>query len=554
MLGHPVRDMAQVTAYVGERRPVAQQVRGQRVPGLVGNVVAEVHGVHPGPEPAVEPLVGQRHRAVLAAVDGREQREPGALPAVGPVAVAGGETVQGLALPFGQLAVEALGDADRLVVVAGLGLVVPEHRQPAVAADAVPPQLDDLADAAPGDDGGLPDVADAAVAGVISRGQLGQVGLVGERAGNLVGEGPPRRPARGGAGCRDRDDELAVQSQAVGGTVLEGVPQQLAGVVEHDRPRGGGDGARGAARPRDRQRGQALALAVPLVGDEPVHVLAAQDGGIVAAARGLQVQESAQLCRSPPQVIDRAGAARASRRSQQAGDVVPGQVPQPALRDAGQVDVAHAVREQHPEVLGLQEPGLLRLVRGEVDQAKLVQDLLDDRPGLLRAAIAELQVDQRPGVLLAAGGGQRADPAKVPPCRPFPLRVHEQPPLDLGPRQRPEAPEVDLPGPRLGRHRLAPPAEARLVGVADRRRLSVLLPLLPPLLAQRGPARAAVAAVAGRVPGTQAQGRLSQVRADRHGARAVAAERLLLACPLRETGFPAPRLLVIRPPGQVLLA
>src|ERR1035441_2645885 len=37
-----------------------------------------------------------------------------------------------------------------------LGLVVPEHRQPSVAADAVPAELDDLADAAAGDDGGLP--------------------------------------------------------------------------------------------------------------------------------------------------------------------------------------------------------------------------------------------------------------------------------------------------------------------------------------------------------------------------------------------------------------
>ena len=103
MLRHPVRDLAQVTADMGERRPVAQEIRGQGVPGLVGNAVAEVHLVHPGTEPAVKPLVGQWHRAVLAAVDGREQREPGTLLAVGPVAVAGSEEVQGLALPFGQL-------------------------------------------------------------------------------------------------------------------------------------------------------------------------------------------------------------------------------------------------------------------------------------------------------------------------------------------------------------------------------------------------------------------------------------------------------------------
>ena len=158
--------------------------------------------------------------------------------------------------------------------------------------------------------------------------------------------------------------------------------------------------------------------------------------------------------------------------------------------------MAHPVREQHPEVLGLQEPGFLRLVRGEVDQPQLVQDLLDDRPGLLRGAAAELQVDQRAGVLRAAGGDQRADPADVPPGRPVPLGVNEQPPLDLGFHQGPQAAEVDLAGPRLGRHRRAPAAEGCLVGIADRHRLAVLFVPLPPVLRQGGRPWAAVAAVA----------------------------------------------------------
>ena len=75
VLRHPVADLPEVTADVGQGRAMAQQAGGQRVPGLVGNVVAEVHGVDPGPEPAVEPLVGQRHGSVLAAVDRGEQRE-----------------------------------------------------------------------------------------------------------------------------------------------------------------------------------------------------------------------------------------------------------------------------------------------------------------------------------------------------------------------------------------------------------------------------------------------------------------------------------------------
>ena len=228
MFGHPVADLAEIPADVGQGRAVAEQVGGQGVPGLVRDVMAEVHGVHPGPEPAVEPLVGQRHRPVVAAVGRGEQGEPGALRTGRPVAVAGGETVQGLALAFGEDLVEPFGDADRGVVVADLGLVVPEHRQPAVAADAVPPHLDHLADPAAGGDGGLPDVTDAAVVDVIGGGELGQVGFVGQRPGDFVGEGPSRGPAHGGAGGGDRDDELPVQAQLVGGAGVQRVAQQLA--------------------------------------------------------------------------------------------------------------------------------------------------------------------------------------------------------------------------------------------------------------------------------------------------------------------------------------
>ena len=292
---------------------MAQQAGGQRVPGLVGNVVADVHGVDPGPEPAVEPLMGQRHRAVLAAVDRGEQCQFCALPAGGTVPVAGGEAVQGLALPFGEQIIEAFGDADRGVVVADLGLVVPEHRQPAVAADAVPAELDDLADAAAGDDGGLPDIAEAAVVDVVGGGEVSQAGLVSQGAGDLVGERPPRGSAHGRAGVRHRDDELPVQPQSLGGTGLQRIAQQLAGGVEHHGPGGRGDGARGAAGPPDRQRRQGLAFAVPLVGDEPVHVLPVQHGGIMAAAGCLQVQEGTELDSRPPEPVDGAGRARAPR-------------------------------------------------------------------------------------------------------------------------------------------------------------------------------------------------------------------------------------------------
>src|SRR5712691_8570336 len=169
---HPVADLAEIPADVGQGRAMTEQAGGQGVPGLVRDEMAEVHGVHPGPEPAVEPLVSERHRSVVAAVDRGEQRELGALRAGRPVAGAGGEPVQGLALAFGENIVETFGDPDRDVVVADLGLVVPEHREPAVAADAVPPHLDDLADPAAGGDSDLPDVTGPVVAGVIGGGKL----------------------------------------------------------------------------------------------------------------------------------------------------------------------------------------------------------------------------------------------------------------------------------------------------------------------------------------------------------------------------------------------
>lgn len=93
----------------------------------------------------------------------------------------GGEAVQGLALTLGQDVVEPFGDADRRVEVPDLGLVVPEHRQPAVAAQAVPSQLEDLADAPSGDDGGLPDVAHPQVQDVAVS-QASQVALIRQRA------------------------------------------------------------------------------------------------------------------------------------------------------------------------------------------------------------------------------------------------------------------------------------------------------------------------------------------------------------------------------------
>ena len=82
---------------------------------------------------------------------------------------------------------------------------------------------------------------------------------------------------------------------------------------------------------------------------------AASTRGVVAAAGRVELQEGAQLDGRPADRVEGAAGARAARGPQQVGQVVPDQVAQPALRDAGQVEVAAAFGEPHPEVVGLEE-------------------------------------------------------------------------------------------------------------------------------------------------------------------------------------------------------
>ena len=98
----------------------------------------------------------------------------------------------------------------------------------------------------------------------------------------------------------------------VGDAGVQRVAQQLADRVEHHRSGGRGHDARGPARPFDRQRLQALAFTVPLVGDEPPGVLAPQDGGVMTAARRLELQEDPQLQGRPAIAVERAARSRAA--------------------------------------------------------------------------------------------------------------------------------------------------------------------------------------------------------------------------------------------------
>ncbi|MGW2726890.1 hypothetical protein [Streptomyces sp. NPDC001494] len=109
--------------------------------------------------------------------------------------------------------VHGLRDADALVVVADLGLVVPQHGQTAVAADAVQAQSDDLAATAPGGDDGFPDVPQAPVVEVELL-QAAQVGLVGQRAGDIVAEGVAGTLLEASASEGDGGQEAGVDAEA----------------------------------------------------------------------------------------------------------------------------------------------------------------------------------------------------------------------------------------------------------------------------------------------------------------------------------------------------
>jgi hypothetical protein len=73
-------------------------------------------------------------------------------------------------------------------------------------------------------------------------------------------------------------------------------------------------------------------------------------------------------------------------------------------------------------------------------------------------------------------------------------------PLDLGPQQRVQAPEIDLVGPQHCCGRRAPAAEGRLVGVLDGDGLAGALVAIAPLDWEDGASRAAVPLVARVVP------------------------------------------------------
>jgi len=190
VLGHGQRDLAQVFLDMVQSGAGAQQAGGQGMPGLMWDWAADAEAVDPVPEGTPEDVVADRHTAVWAFHPRREQRHLLSLGAGGCPAVAVFEGRQGLFLALPQGRVDGLGDADGGVEVGDLGLVVPQHRHPAVAAQAFQAQFEDFAAAAAGGDHRHPRLAEAVIGRVVIVGQGAQVRLVGQDTGDVVVERP----------------------------------------------------------------------------------------------------------------------------------------------------------------------------------------------------------------------------------------------------------------------------------------------------------------------------------------------------------------------------
>jgi hypothetical protein len=258
----------------------------------------------------------------------------------------------------------------------------------------------------------------------------------------------------------------------------------------------------------------------------------------MAAAGSAELQEGAQFQPGPPRVVERPAAARAARRAEDAGEVVPGQVAQPPLGDPGQVDPAGPVVQLPPEVPGEDVAVFPGLPRRQVEAPDRVRDRPRDAGACLAGRLAQAgvvrgQVGQGTQCLVAAVVRQPLQHRQLPP----PVLAPGMPghaPLDLGPGQRVQAPQVDLPRPHHRHGRRAPPAERRLVGVLDRDGQSAVLIAHAPRRRQDSAARAALPAIAPPVAVTQAQRGIRRLRADPDTAAAVAGNRVLAGQPSAE--------------------
>ena len=269
------------------------------------------------------------------------------------------------------------------------------------------------------------------------------------------------------------------------------------------------------------------------------------------------LQEGAQLQPGAPRVVEGAARARAGRGPQDIGEVVPDKVAQPPLGDPVQVDAPGAVAELPPEVPGEDVAGLAGLPGRDVEGVQAAGDGAGDAGALpagrlAQAGITGVQVGEGAQAAGAAVVSDALDRGQLPlPVLPPGVPAHA--PLDLGPQQRVQAPQVDLAGPQHRRGRRAPPAEGRLVGVLDGDGPAGALVAGAPLAGQGGASRAAVPVVARVVPRAQPQRRERHLRADADAAAPVAGGRVLAGQPPVEVGAGAVLVPVVIPAELVVV-
>ena len=335
--------------------------------------------------------------------------------------------------------------------------------------------------------------------------------------------------------------------------------------MEDDLPGIGRDDRRLAVKALDGQRDQAVAFALPLVGDELVHVPGGQQPRVMAAAGSAELKEGAQLQPGPPHVVEGAPAARAARRSQDAGKVIPDQAAQPPLGHSGQVDAAGTAGQLPPEMLSEDVAVIPGLLRRHVETPEGAGDCPRDAdafpPGRrAQAGVVQAQIGQGAQRVSTAVVRQPLQRGHFPPPALLSAGVPGHAPLDLGPHQRVQAAEVELRRPHHRRGRGAPPAERRLVGVLDGNGQAGPLVAAGPLRRQRRPAGPALRPVACLVPGAQAQRRDRRLRADADAAAAIAGNRVLdgqpqakvsIVCVPAPVAVPAELMVMTQPQGQL---
>ncbi len=214
--------------------------------------------------------------------------------------------------------------------------------------------------------------------------------LGGEGLGDVIGERPAAVLGSGGSG--NGEEECAVQPDPFGVPCLQGHAQGPADAVEEPDDHALGDRVvLLAAAASGRGEGPLSVLGpVPLIGDEVDHVTAFEDPGIVAAAWCLDFQKRAEFRAAASRQVEGLGAA--GWVDQQAvRHLIPEQISQPALRDAGQVDLPAVVADPDAEMLGLEVAGVLGVLAGEVDHPQQAEHRFADQPWRLPHAV-EVQV------------------------------------------------------------------------------------------------------------------------------------------------------------------